>query len=225
MKNILVIGAKGSIGNYIYNKFKEEKYNVYGTTSKNNSDTHIYIENGCLDNLLKIDNLDSIIWCQGLNMNDNIYNFDNTKFMNLFNVNVLLIIETLNFLLKNNKINNGSKLVIISSIWEKITRSNKLSYTLTKSSLGGLVKSLSYDLSEKNILINNILPGVIFNDMTLKNLSIEQINNIKENSNFDRLVSLDDIYETVKFLTINNNGITGESIKVDLGFSNIKKIS
>ena len=61
--------------------------------------------------------------------------------------------------------------------------------------------------------------------MTLKNLSIEQINNIKENSNFDRLVSLDDIYETVKFLTINNNGITGESIKVDLGFSNIKKIS
>ena len=114
-------------------------------------------------------------------MNDNIYNFDNTKFMNLFNVNVLLIIETLNFLLKNNKINNGSKLVIISSIWEKITRSNKLSYTLTKSSLGGLVKSLSYDLSEKNILINNILPGVIFNDMTLKNLSIEQMEKFKNN--------------------------------------------
>jgi nucleoside-diphosphate-sugar epimerase len=49
MKNILIIGAKGSIGNYIYNKFKEEKYNVYGTTSKNNSDTYIYIENVCLE--------------------------------------------------------------------------------------------------------------------------------------------------------------------------------
>jgi hypothetical protein len=34
---------------------------------------------------------------------------------------------------------------------------------------------------------------------------------------------LEDIYVTVEFLTTENSGITGQSIKVDLGFTNIKK--
>jgi nucleoside-diphosphate-sugar epimerase len=35
MKNILIFGASGSIGSYLYNSFTEMKtYNVYGTTTK-----------------------------------------------------------------------------------------------------------------------------------------------------------------------------------------------
>ena len=40
---------------------------------------------------------------------------------------------------------------------------------------------------------------------------------------FSRLITLDDIYKTIKFLTLENTGITGQSIKIDLGFTNIKK--
>ena len=143
--------------------------------------------------------------------------------MKIMNINVLFILKTLNFLLKHNKINNNAKLVIISSIWEELSRDNKLSYSISKSALSGMVKNLSYDLSEKNILINNILPGVIDNDMTRKTLKQENIEYIEKYMKFNRLINLDDIYNTIKFLLIDNTGITGQSIKVDLGFTNIKK--
>jgi len=126
-------------------------------------------------------------------------------------------------LLKNDKINNNAKLVIISSIWEELTRENKLSYTISKAALSGLVKNISYDLSEKNILVNNILPGVIDNEMSQKTLLPEQFNYIKNYMHFSRLITLDDIYKTIKFLTLENTGITGQSIKIDLGFTNMKK--
>jgi len=223
MKNILIIGASGSIGNYIYKSFKSiSDYNVYGTSSRI-TEEFLTVNNDNLENLLKINNVDIIIWAHGYNFNDNIYNFNEEEYLKIMNINVLFIIKTLNYLLLNNKINDNCKMVIISSIWEKSTRANKLSYSISKSALSGLVKHLSYDLSNKNILINNVLPGVIDNEMTRKTLKYEQLKYIKNYLNFNRMVDLDDILKTVKFLTIDNTGITGESIIVDLGFTKIRK--
>ena len=116
-------------------------------------------------------------------------------------------------------------MVIISSIYEDITRYNKLSYSITKSALKGLLKNISLDLSSKKILINNVLPGVIDNDMTRKSLNIENLNYIENYTGFKRLINLNDIYSVIKYLVINNTAITGQSIKVDLGFTNITKMS
>jgi len=41
MKNILVFGAKGSIGNYIFTEFSKENYNVIGTTTNNEKQREI----------------------------------------------------------------------------------------------------------------------------------------------------------------------------------------
>jgi enoyl-[acyl-carrier-protein] reductase (NADH) len=41
--------------------------------------------------------------------------------------------------------------------------------------------------------------------------------------NFGRLIDLDDVYNSVRFLVVDNTGITGQSIKVDLGFTNLRK--
>ena len=114
-------------------------------------------------------------------------------------------------------------MVIVSSIWEEFSRENKLSYSISKAALSGLVKNIAFDLSSKNILVNNILPGVIDNEMSQKTLLPEQFEYIKTYMNFGRLISLDDVYKTIKFFTIDNTGITGQSIKVDLGFTNFRK--
>ena len=104
-----------------------------------------------------------------------------------------------------------------------MTRENKLSYSVSKAALSGLAKNVSYDLSEHNILINNVLPGVIDNEMTRKTLNIEQLEYIKNYMKFGRLIDLKDVFNVVKFLAIDNTGITGQSIKVDLGFTNFRK--
>lgn len=221
----LVFGAKGSIGNYIFEQFKIEGIETIGTTTNNDKITTdiIYVDMNNLLNLSTIEPLDIIVWAQGHNFNDNINNFNAENFDTMMNSNVKFILVTMNYLLENNKINNNAKMVIVSSIWEELTRENKLSYSISKAALSGLVKNIAYDLSSKNILINNVLPGVIDNEMSKKILSPEQFNYVKNYMQFDRLVTLNDVYKSIKFLTTENSGITGQSIKVDLGFTIFKK--
>jgi 3-oxoacyl-[acyl-carrier protein] reductase len=221
----LIFGAQGSIGNYIFEQFKIEGVETIGTTTNIDKITNdiICVDINNFNNLLTIENLDIIVWTQGYNFNDNINNFDAENFDTIMNANVKFILVTMNFLLKNNKINNNAKMVIVSSIWEELTRENKLSYSISKAALSGLVKNVAYDLSSKNILINNVLPGVIDNEMSQKILLPEQFNYIKNYMHFDRLITLNDVYKTIKFLTTENSGITGQSIKVDLGFTILKK--
>jgi len=224
--NAIIFGAKGSIGNYIFDKYTENNINVIGTTTnKNNiSDKIIFVDKDNMDSLISMDKVNIVVYANGLNCNDNINNYENNNFINIMNANVIFILDTLKLLLTHNKLNPNTKIVIISSIWEEFTRENKLSYTISKSSLSGLVKNIAYDLSEHNILINNVLPGVIDNEMSRNALTKEQFENIKNHMKFGRLITLEDVYNTVKFLTIENTGITGQSIKVDLGFTSLRKI-
>jgi NAD(P)-dependent dehydrogenase (short-subunit alcohol dehydrogenase family) len=227
MKNIIIFGAYGSIGNYILKQFmnEDQKYNVVGTSTCNDrkNEKIIYVTNENLENLLNIEKIDIVIWAQGYNFNDNIETFDINNFQKIMDGNVNFILTTLNYLLKNNKINKNAKMVIISSIWENYSRENKLSYSITKAALSGLVKNLAFDLSKQNILINNVLPGVIDNEMSRKTLSETEFNYVKNYMNFGRLITLEDVYNTIKFLVLYNTGITGQSITVDLGFTNLRK--
>ena len=99
--------------------------------------------------MLPIKNIDIIVWCQGHNFNDNIETFEISKFQKIIDGNVSFILATLNYLLKNDNINNDSKMVIISSIWENYSRENKMSYSISKASLRSLVKNVAFDLSKK----------------------------------------------------------------------------
>jgi NAD(P)-dependent dehydrogenase (short-subunit alcohol dehydrogenase family) len=223
----LIFGAKGSIGGYIFNEFSKQHIEVIGTTSndQNTNENIVLVKNDNFESLKTIDTVDIIIWASGDNCNDNINTYDEAIFNRIMDANVTFILNTLHCLLENNKINDGAKIVIISSIWEEFSRENKLSYSISKAALSGLVKNASYDLSSRNILINNVLPGVIDNEMSQKTLSKEQFEYIKNYMQFGRLITLSDVYKTVKFLAIDNTGITGQSIKVDLGFTSIKKYS
>lgn len=223
----LIFGSCGSIGKFVFENFEKDGIHCIGTSTNVNNinEKTIFVSMDDFNNLSNIDNIDIVVWAHGHNFNDNINNFESNKFIDMFNSNVNFILVTLNYLLKNNKVNYGSKMVIVSSIWEELTRENKLSYSISKAALSGLVKNVSYDLSSQNILINNILPGVIDNEMSQKTLSIEQFDYIKNYMHFGRLITLEDVYNTIKFLTTENTGITGQSIKIDLGFTVLKKYS
>lgn len=222
----LIFGAKGSIGKYISEKFTQDNINVIGTTTNlyNISDNIILVQKDNTIHLTTIEPVDIVIWANGDNCNDNINVYDETTFTRIINANVIFILNTLQCLIKHKKINENAKMVIVSSIFEDITRDNKLSYSISKSALSGLVKNVAYDLSKQNILINNVLPGVLDNEMTHRTLVDQQIEYIKQNNmQFGRLINMSDVYNIVRFLVIENTGITGQSIKVDLGFTNVKK--
>ena len=165
---------------------------------------------------------DGIIWCQGKNINDNVNDFDSAEFSSIIDANVTFILFTMSSLLKKNAINNSADLIIISSIWETNARPNKLSYSISKAALGSLVKSAAHELSfVGDIKINNILPGVIDNEMTRKTVDEATLTGVAKMTGFNRLVNMTDIINTANFLLFNNTGISGQSIKIDLGMTNM----
>lgn len=225
-KTALIFGATGSIGNYVFTSMCNEGYNVCGTTTKLHriTDKIIHVTH---ENILNLNNITEkigqIVWAMGDNCNDSITTFDESRYNEIMSANVGFILKTMHFLVENDKLADGAKMVIVSSIWEEFTRENKLSYSISKAALSGLVKSAAHDLSKKNILINNVLPGVIDNDMSRKTLASSQFEYIQNYTGFGRLIDLNDVYSIIKYLINENNGITGQSIKVDLGFTNLRK--
>ena len=65
----------------------------------------------------------------------------------MFDTNVGLIARTLAELLARGVVADGARLVVLSSIWQAIARSNKFSYTVSKAALGGLVRAAAADLA------------------------------------------------------------------------------
>jgi len=224
MKNLLVFGGNSSIAKNIVNYIKNRyDLNIILTSSKKTLN-YIYFnitDKESFKNLLNLNNIDYILWSQGYNVNDSINKMNTDDYLKSIDININYIVLSLSYLLNNKKINNNARFCIISSIWQEFIRNNKLSYSVSKSAISGLVKSVSADLSEKNILINAILPGPILNEMTINTLSEEQIKNIKCKFGYNRFVDVKDICFLFEYLCFKNNSTTGQSIKVDLGFTNL----
>jgi NADP-dependent 3-hydroxy acid dehydrogenase YdfG len=158
VQNCLIFGASGSVGNYVFNEFQKLGMNVIGTTTNNNntSENIIYVTSNDLTNLSNLKNITIVVWAQGFNINDNIHNYDNNIFHSMLEGNVTFIMNTLNYLLINNIIIDNSKMIITSSIWQDLSRENKLSYSISKSALNGLIKNVAFDLAKRNILITSV---------------------------------------------------------------------
>jgi hypothetical protein len=200
---VLVIG-NGSIGSHLAERFREAGHLV--TVASRNFEANTLTGT-----------FHSVIWCQGVNCNDSIGSLESVQYMNTINVNLHYTTWSLNDLIKWNKIKDGGRCLIISSLWQDFSRENKFSYTVSKAAIGGLVRSCSIDLSKRGIFINALLPGPVDNEMTRTNLTQEQVETLPG------FVNLDDLWYLSEYLCTRNKSTNGQSIRVDLGFS-VKKM-
>lgn len=202
----LVFGSTGSIGSYIHDRI----HNSVGVTRQDydlsNPDDFSGLE--------KFNDVKCVIWCAGMNYNDTISNMDVCTYDKMMNTNINSVVKSLHYLESTGRLVDGARLCIISSILQEFGRINKMSYCVSKSAIGGLVRSTSITLKERDILINAILPGPIDNEMTKKTLSNEEYRCMKK-----YFVEVKDIFNMCYLLCFNNNSITGQSIKIDNGIS------
>lgn len=197
MKNVLIFGSNGSIGKAV----RESLSHVYNVYSWIRDETRVE----------DIPDMDVVIWCQGMNCSDTIENIE--LYSEVIDANLNFVVHTFNLLLKSKKIRCGTRVCIISSIWEKVARPNKFSYTVSKAALGGFVRSVAVDLRCDNILVNSILPGPVDNEMTRTALTPDQIQRLPG------FVKISDILHLVDYLCFKNDSMTGQSLVVDLGLS------
>jgi 3-oxoacyl-[acyl-carrier protein] reductase len=227
MGNVLIFGATGSIGRALCARFSHSNDCVHAvvrheTYTKIEGVTHSIYWNVIekQPSALQGKKFDAVVWAQGENLNDSILNFDYSHYQKIMHANVDYILQSLSVLLSHDNLAQASRLCIVSSIWQHHARQNKLSYTISKSALQGLVLSLAVDLGPKHHLVNAVLPGAIDTPMTRENLTPEQIKIIQNATPTQQLTPLNDIAECVYFLcSLQNQNITGQFLTIDGGFS------
>ena len=229
-KRCLIFGGFGAIGSAVALEFEKNSFEVWRTSraSRANEPKSIVavgksVVDGTSFDLLP--QFDAVVWAQGSNLNDSIVEYKADEFDEVLNANVKFVASTLSSLLIQNKILPGAKICIVSSIWQDAIRPNKLSYSVSKSALSGLVKSVALDLSSQEIFVNAILPGVIDTPMTRGVLTEKQVLSVGERTSFGRLVRPEELANVIFFLCSDlNSCITGQSIAADLGFANVRPI-
>jgi len=135
----LIFGSSGSIGSECVTTLQKNGRVLSG--SRDISELK--------NQLSEIQEIDAVVWAQGLNLSDSVENFQVKDYENVIDANVTFILNSLRAVVEGNKLKHGSQLVIVSSIWGQISRPNKLTYGISKAAIGGLVRSLAADLGPK----------------------------------------------------------------------------
>jgi len=231
---LLLFGGTGSIGTAVRDYFQLRRWDVVvvtrGAASSDQQVSWDPITNKANDSTalaqLKLKGpFDAVCWAQGTNCSDSLYEFNADQHTSLYQANVLYILNSLHILLSHDLLKKPARLCVISSIWQKMARQNKLSYCICKAALEGLVLSAAADLARDGHVINAVLPGVIDTPMARTNLSVEQIRKVENSTLFDRLPTLDEVAACVHSLCQpENTAVTGQFIAIDLGYSHVRII-
>lgn len=219
MPSLLIFGSTGTLGGAILDKYRTEKWDVTCAVRKVVNDCDIQLP--LTSAVLGSKKFDAVVFAQGANVNGSAMQTGTKELNELFEANVTVIAESVSTLMGANAINEGARVVILSSLWEQFTRQEKFAYSVTKAAVGGLVRSLAVDLGrQKKILVNGILPGIINSPMVARTLSPEQIANVVSQTPVGDLATPVDVANSVyMFGSALNTGISGQSIFVDRGFS------
>ena len=224
MPKLLIFGGTGALGTAIAQKFSDEGYEViFGvrTITDAKNQFQVPLTTAPVPEILKGELFDAVVFAQGANINDSVITSSLNDLNRLFEANVTFISENTKALISHNLIKHKGKIVILSSLWEQLTRQEKMAYTVTKAAVGGLVRSMAVDLGNaKGILVNGLLPGIVETPMSRGLLSAKQIENIEAQTPGHKLTVPTDVANATYLLGCEDNtAISGQSLFVDYGFS------
>ncbi len=234
-KNLLITGGSTRIGREIALHFSKKGWNIAIHYFKSSSEAKklksIVEENSVKVVLIKADlrntkqvekiiptatkklgKIDCLINNAALFEKDDILNFTKKSWNDHLNINLLAPTILIKYFAKQASKKNTSN--IINIIDQRVFRLTPvfMSYTLSKSALYTLTKTMAMRLSPY-IKVNGIAPGPTIKS---KRQSTKHFNKQAESTLLKKSVGPDDICDTVEFL-INNSSITGQIIAVDSG--------
>jgi 3-oxoacyl-[acyl-carrier protein] reductase len=218
----IVFGANGYLGSAILEELTKSSFDVT-TSSRSSGKTEFQTHNGFDAIIASGKKFNACIWAQGQNASDILGTSEN--FDAIFDANIVFIIKSLRALIENNLLAPQARLVVLSSVWQSLSRTNKFSYSVSKAAVEGLVNSFIADYSAQGYAMNAVLPGIVDSPMTRANLSENQIKKIENETPSQYLVSASNVAKVVSWLSSPDSaGVNGQFIRVDNGWSHIRAI-
>lgn len=142
-------------------------------------------------------------------------------FRQTIEINLIAIYNSCNEIFPLMRDTGGGSIINITSIGASYGFPNNPSYGASKGGLQTLSKSLAIDFSNEKIRVNNLVPGYIKTDMTIKSFENEVMNNIRrEKTILKRWGEIKDLFGAAIFLASDASSyITGTDLIVDGGWT------
>lgn len=215
----LVTGASRGIGKEIALLFEEKGYEVYKPTREeldlcSATSLEQYIEKN------KNVTFDVIVNNAGINDINNIDEITDEEIKNMVQINLVAPIKLLRGFVGNMKQQKYGRIVNIGSIWAVVSKGGRSIYSATKNGIHGITNTLAVELAPYNILVNTVCPGFTMTELTKKNNTIKEIEDISAEIPMGRMAEPREIAEIVYFLCSKQNTyLTGQKITIDGGFT------
>jgi 3-oxoacyl-[acyl-carrier protein] reductase len=216
--NVFLTGGSRGIGLAIKNRFEEAGCKVI-CPSRNEMD--LSSQESMIKYLERLDDsIDILINNAGVNVIQPFLEINGEEIEGTFNVNTFAPLFLSQYCIENFFLEKGKGCIInIGTLWLSKTRIGRTTYTMSKSALESLTRSVAVEFGDKNIRCNMVSPGFIGTDLTYQNNSDSALKDIIEKVPLKKLGSPSDVAELVLYLSLNNNFITGENIYIDGGIS------
>ncbi|MDE7310452.1 MAG: SDR family oxidoreductase [Eubacterium sp.] len=221
MRKALVTGASRGIGKAVAEQMRLEGYEVY-TPSRAELDLEdrLSVESYCI----RCSDLafDVLVNNAGINEPGQIDAISEQEMLSMVEINLLAPLRLTKALVLNMKKNHYGRIVNIGSIWGMAGKAGRVVYAATKHAIHGVTQTLAVELAPYNILVNTVCPGFTLTDLTWRNNSKEQIQQIVSSIPAGRMADPSEPAKLVCFLAGEHNTyITGQQIAVDGGYTSV----
>jgi len=233
-KKVFVTGASRGIGKAIAKAYRKEGAWVIGTSTSvvNNNDgvcqewcvadfTDVSQINACVE-FLKQAKPDILINNAGINKIAPFAEICPADFSQIQQVNVFAPFLLCQAAIPSMKQKRWGRIVNISSIWGKISKEYRASYSCSKFALDGMTLALTAEHAVDGIIANSIAPGFIDTELTHKVLGEKGVKELTSLVPAQRLGHVDEIARFVLWLSSEDNTyVAGQNISIDGGFSRV----
>ncbi|MDB5810203.1 MAG: family oxidoreductase [Betaproteobacteria bacterium] len=233
-KKVFVTGASRGIGRAIAAAFKSEGAHVIGTRTRDpgqaDDTCHEWITadfssvgqiKECAD-AVRAAKPDVLVNNVGINKIGPFIEIDPADFLAIQQVNVFAPFLLCQAAIPAMKTKGWGRIVNVSSIWGKVSREYRASYSTSKFAIDGMTLALAAEHSADGILANSIAPGVIDTELTRRVLGESGIKSLVSGVPVRRLGRAEEIARLVLWLTSDENTyLTGQNVAIDGGFSRV----
>ena len=165
---------------------------------------------------------DILINNAGINQNAPFAEIDPADFARIQKINVEAPFLLCRAVVPSMKAKGWGRIVTVSSIWSKISRAGRGSYSTSKFAVDGMTAALAAEVAEHGILANCVAPGFIDTELTRGILGPDGIREVTRQIPMRRLGRVEEIVAFVAWLAgPENTYISGQNVAIDGGFTRV----